>query len=425
MIDSLEAHFGVAVEDLSAGIGRGGPTRTMLLQRVDDFLELHLRQVELAGLVMPRPLSPGELRPLAPIRLGRHHARPLPRGYGVKASLLYAPSVIVPDPFALAGRAALQGYEEWSLDEDSPRRSVHEPDDDHFAFESLGRSGWIIGTIGALAELAPAYRDGLVHEVRLPRGLGFADCFAVSSDLVRRMPEGVLRHAPDGSIDSIEERRVAVASMVAEARLLIVADGTATSLHESRFAQALLRWLVDGTTMKHQLRPPRGRAAIDRALAPLRRSRRISTHEEPLGEAGRLARLVELELPGVDDLAVKHVVDVRDSDEFAGLRLDIADTLKRSDSASDVLEARAIFEDAMRVYAHSTGRLVQPLGERVGTRMLRWTIGGWMGHDVAGGWQGVLPGIVVDEAIQSLQNRPSKSTRARREHYVALGRVSK
>jgi hypothetical protein len=142
----------------------------------------------------------------------------------------------------------------------------------------------------------------------------------------------------------------------------------------------------------------------------------------------RLDRLVDLRLPGLDDLDLRHMVSIRDDTSFGVFRSDMAAALRDAEGAvkdDELGTARRIVGEHM-----DAGLAKLTAGTRrgvLGDATLGDAIGWGLGAAVAASLAGLVGAIALllgKTASDVARKWPSPGQRALRAHYIELGTES-
>lgn len=144
-------------------------------------------------------------------------------------------------------------------------------------------------------------------------------------------------------------------------------------------------------------------------------------------EHARLASLMQLSLPGVDQLAATDMSTVRRDNRFMTFRDDMRAALVHADRA---LEAGDLVAARNEVQEHMAARAAELTQSRASTRFWSATASGVIGWSVGAaingleGWKAALLSVVARGAYDAAKTRPGAGQSALLQHYVALSQAA-
>lgn len=383
-----ENFYGCSAEELARRIAA---EPVAVAASAADFLRLLGEQFR--DLRMDRPAD-GELRPivgsgiedmasgglyLRPSDVERSEAGAANFSLDVRSLLLYAHSVALPNPFRPSLLLADDG-------EEIVVRLAHPGASDDFLF-----------ALALVTALAPLLEDGVVH-VFDPTSQALEGARLVTSldDVVPDVALSLVRANSLNFTDQedLRSRARVIVERIIRQDLFVESVGGAANRLVSCEAERVATLAIGGST--------RGQ-----------------------GDAWILDELLRLQLQAAGRIQLEDMVSIRDDENFAIFRRDMASAVKAAEAtgSADRVRSVAAIADEMRGSARrlrlGTRRsqfLDATLGDAFG-----WIVGAFIGGAMTG-WPGVLAGLAAKGATDVTRAGPSRSDQALRAHYVELSR---
>ena len=149
----------------------------------------------------------------------------------------------------------------------------------------------------------------------------------------------------------------------------------------------------------------------------------------PLGVSGdrdssMLHQLCNLSLPGVTDIQLRDVVAIREDDSFAGFRIDMRTAAEDAQNDLDegrIASAQQVVSEHMKAALERLNIRTRRgiLSDAIAPRLVGWGFGATAAGAVVG-WQAAAATLLGSGLTELFRKSPSRSERARRNHYVAL-----
>ena len=377
------------------------------VRRKQEFLDLYTYQSLSPQLHALKSLEPGEIRPLVTHSLGDIANAPLldpdalNRRLGftredevtfqIQSLLLYADGVAIRDPFiASAGfvRAAKGGY---------ALRLDNEISDSDF-----------VNALKLICRLADLIR-GQVVRFFVPPDLPIAG--DLRSLALARIINKTARALASETLDQEDLlTRGALLTERALHQLACVSDPSVST------GTVFLPNLSDGAVLD---------VILDEVEELVVEAAALRAPE--MAHIRNLANLLRLSLPGIPDIRLREVVQIRQDESFATFRGDVRGALLVADDflkGDDLTSARTAVRDHMRGASerlkHRTRRGV--LADTLAGDLVGWGAGVVVAQALAG-WQAALATLFGKAVTEVLRDREKPAAKARAKHYLALSQA--
>jgi len=152
-----------------------------------------------------------------------------------------------------------------------------------------------------------------------------------------------------------------------------------------------------------------------------------AVHAPGIAHIRNLANLLRLSLPGIPDIRLRDVVQIRQDESFATFRGDVRGALLVADGflkGDDLSSARSAVQDHMRGASerlkHRTRRGV--LADALTGDLVGWGAGVVVAQALAG-WQAALATLFGKGVTEVLRDHETQAAKARAKHYLALSQA--
>lgn len=420
LVEGLEAFFSAPVEEIAKSFRReiGDGSLPIFQVALEDFLDEYAVQVRSSAFERaPAPFESswwplerrnpsktlskkivrersahishlpipevGDTRPVSLLR--RADRDPWGRSapsMDAKNLLLYNEQAVLLDPFFTASRQ----YETNSLS----RPLV--PAAPHFDSEELPRAEWLARSLELYADFAPAFRAGLLDLQPILTTHGGHSALVVGE-----------KHARMWEIETGESRNVRRINRVALDLLLPIqaaalAPGRVHPIARPGFEEALLAYYY-------------------RILNPRARSSRSAVSEI----TRTTARLLMLNLPGVQHARTVDLVNVRADATFADVREGVHRAVSNAAQEADLLKAQAAAQETFRDLIPKKRELSRALKKSFILKLVNYGVGAAVAVDVVN-WQAALPIFATVGVDLAIDAHTTRAQRAQRNLYVAMSR---
>ena len=392
LLEFCENFYGCTAKELARRV-KAAPLA--VAASADDFLGLLGEQVDELRI---DEATNGELRPIVGSGIGDMasgglYLRPNDverSGVGatsyaldVRSLLLYAHSVALPNPFRPSLLLADDGRK-------IVVRVARPSDPDDFVF-----------ALSLVTALAPLLDDGVVH-VFDPSLDALDDVLNLMTGLENVVPDVAFSLLRANSLTFTDQQ-----DLRSRARVLVE-----RIIRQDLFAETL------GAAGDRLVSCEAERVATQAIGGPMRRA----------GDAWILDELLHLQLQAAGRIQLEDMVSIRNDDNFAIFRRDMADAVKAAEATGPTDRAGAVAAIAEEMRG-SAKRL------QLGTRRshffdatlgdaFSWIVGATIGGALTG-WPGVVAGLAAKGAADVVRTGPNRSDRALQAHYVELSRGEK
>lgn len=420
VIDAIENHFRADIREIAtrlrteieaagiSGVRKTGWTEFLFHRQFEPIVNEQTVPI----------LEQGNTRPIIYPKVAvMESSRTIPPRFAPRTVLLYAPDAILVDPF---DQYIVNGGVEFILStlEGVKRMSGWELE---ATCENLPPHEWLARTVEYLADVAPAVRDGVLRMVSVRFAITRETQYQLNdSDVERIRGMGLEKN-------TLNMTRVAMYAL-AQIHALKTVRGAATPLVELPTDQQLLSRFIKREITNQ--RKKKKKSLIPGQMFDAWQEASGKSHIS--GDINILRNLASLELPGVDDIKMTDLLDVRGDAVFDDIRTDIRHALIQAEEQRKFSDAQEVAQEYFRASAARISTMRSPaLRDLLIPKAVSWGVGATIAWH-AGTWQLLLPLVfeataekIIDEKKGGKSIKTSgKARRSQQALYVQLGKVS-